>query len=274
MIHIGFTTLGCPAWNLDDICRKGTKMGFEGVDFRGMQDEIDITIMPEFTTHLAESKRKFVEAGLRVSGISTSLKICDATQSEANLEEARRTIPVALELDVDTLRVFGGGNPAVHNKEEMADIGRDMISAVLDLDGARTFKWVLETHDHWIKTLDSNLLLNRIHDEQFGVLWDMGHSARVGHETPEASVAALGDRIYCLHVKDAIYDNAHPQSMADGWRYVAPGTGQLPIAKAIALLRTKGYDGWLIFEHEKRWHAELLEPEEMFPKFMDWYKGL
>ena len=96
MIYIGFTTLGCPAWNLDDICRKGTKMGFEGVDFRGMQDEIDITIMPEFTTHLAESKRKFVEAGLQVSGISTSLKICDATQSEANLEEARRTIPLAL----------------------------------------------------------------------------------------------------------------------------------------------------------------------------------
>jgi sugar phosphate isomerase/epimerase len=102
----------------------------------------------------------------------------------------------------------------------------------------------------------------------------MGHSTRVGHETPGVSVAALGDRIYSLHVKDAIYDTAHPQSMADGWRYVAPGTGQLPIAKAIALLRTKGYDGWLIFEHEKRWHAELLEPEEMFPKFVDWYRGL
>ena len=249
-------------------------MGFEGVDFRGMKDQIDITMMPEFTTHLTESKRKLEHVGLRVSGISTSLKICDALAAEANLEEARRTLPLAHELEVDTLRVFGGGNPDIHSKEEMADIGWDMMEKVLGLDGARDFKWVLETHDHWIKALDSKLLLDRIQDEQFGVLWDMGHTARVGQETPETSIAALADRIYCLHVKDAIYDTAHPHAMSDGWRYVAPGTGQLPLAEAISLLEAQAYDGWLLFEHEKRWHAELPEPEVMFPKFVAWYKGL
>ncbi len=40
------------------------------------------------------------------------------------------------------------------------------------------------------------------------------------------------------------------------------------------MLRKQGYDGWLIFEHEKRWHPELPEPDEIFPQFMDWIRWL
>jgi len=60
----------------------------------------------------------------------------------------------------------------------------------------------------------------------------------------------------------------------DGWRYVTPGQGQLPLAEAIALLRQQGYTGWLVFEHEKRWHPELLEPEEIFPAYVQWVRQL
>jgi len=29
-----------------------------------------------------------------------------------------------------------------------------------------------------------------------------------------------------------------------------------------------------MFEHEKRWHPELEEPEEIFPRFVAWVKPL
>jgi hypothetical protein len=35
-------------------------------------------------------------------------------------------------------------------------------------------------------------------------------------------------------------------------------------------LKSSGYDGWLQFEHEKRWHPNLPEPEEIFPVFAKW----
>jgi sugar phosphate isomerase/epimerase len=60
--------------------------------------------------------------------------------------------------------------------------------------------------------------------------------------------------------------------MGDGWRYVIPGTGVLPLADSIRLLKANGYDGWLQFEHEKRWHPELPEPEEIFPAFVQWVR--
>ena len=62
--------------------------------------------------------------------------------------------------------------------------------------------------------------------------------------------------------------------MNDGWRYVPPGTGELPIGKALELLKERGYDGYVMFEHEKRWHGELEEPEEILPLFLKWMRGL
>jgi sugar phosphate isomerase/epimerase len=58
--------------------------------------------------------------------------------------------------------------------------------------------------------------------------------------------------------------------MEDGWHYVLPGAGQLPLAESITLLKQSGYNGWLQCEHEKRWHPELLEPEVVFPAFSQW----
>jgi sugar phosphate isomerase/epimerase len=40
------------------------------------------------------------------------------------------------------------------------------------------------------------------------------------------------------------------------------------------LLQENGYDGWLLFEHEKRWHSGLPEPEDVFPRFVEWIRPL
>ena len=215
-MKICFTTLGCPAWDLDTICEKGSEFGFEGVDFRGLQGDIDVTVIPAFTTDLATTRKKLADAGLVVTCISSSLRVCEEDKLEANLEEAKRTIPIAGELNVPHIRVFGGGRADRHTKEEMADIGQRTMEAVLALEGARGFKWVFETHDEWISAADCKLLLDRVPDPQFAALWDMGHTTRVGGESPAESLAALGDRVSYLHVKDAVLEPGHPQSMKDG----------------------------------------------------------
>jgi sugar phosphate isomerase/epimerase len=273
-MKISFTTLGCPDWDLDTIISKGSACGYDGVDFRGIQDIIDITQLPAFTSDIAATRQRFKAAGLEVSGISSSIKVCVPDQRAANVEEAKRSIGVARELGCGQIRVFGGGDLGASSRQGLADIGRGCLEEILALDGARDFKWVFETHDLWIKAQDCALLLERIPDPAFGVLWDMGHTARVGGESPEETYAAVGDRVFYTHVKDAVYDQDHAEAMKDGWRYVDPGTGQLPLAKAIEVLKENGYDGWIMFEHEKRWHRELPEPEVIFPKFVDWIRPL
>ncbi|MDA0748739.1 MAG: sugar phosphate isomerase/epimerase, partial [bacterium] len=261
-MKLGFTTLGTPDWDLDTICTRAREYGFQGIDFRGLGDEIDVTVLPAFTQGLAETRAQLEAAGL-VAGISTSIKICDDTMLEANLAEARRTIPVAGELGMGVVRVFGGGDAPVRSVEELAQVGQRTMDAILALEGADPLMWVLETHDHWISSSDCKQVLDRVPNENFGILWDIGHTSRVGAEDPEESWDIFGDRVKHLHVKDAVFDRNHPQAMEDGWRYVEPGTGQLPLEKAVRMVVDRGYDGWFIFEHEKRWHRDLPEPEEM-----------
>jgi sugar phosphate isomerase/epimerase len=244
------------------------------VEFRVYLDEIVITKLPRFTTEAASTRRRLNDAGLEVSAISSSIRVCSAENRAANLDEARRTIDVARRLGAENVRVFGGGNLDGSNHAELAKVGLDCVEALLALDGATDLHWLFETHDNWIKATDCALLLDNIANPAFGALWDMGHTARVGGETPEQSYAAIGPRIGYTHVKDAVYDPSHPQAMSDGWRYVLPGEGDLPLADAIGVLRRHGYEGWILFEQEKRWHPTLAEPEVAFPAFARWVKPL
>ena len=273
-MKICLTTLGCPTWDLDTVCRKGREYNFDGIDFRGLQDELDVTLLPEFTTGIAETKQKISDAGLEVSGIASGIVVCVPEVREKNVEEAKRTIAVAHDLGCQNIRVFGNGDLDRFTRQELVKIGLDCIEEILVLDGAEEMRWLFETHDNWIQSQDCQLLLDNIDHPAFGVLWDIGHTTRVGGESPQETYRALGNRIGHTHIKDAVYDPAHEQAMKDGWHYVLPGTGQLPLAEALSLLKQHGYDGWVLFEHEKRWHPHLPEPEIIFPVFVEWIRPL
>ncbi len=245
-----------------------------GVDFRGYLDTIDITQRAEFTSGVAATRRQLSEAGLAVSAISSSITVCFPERLAANLEEARRTIAVAHALGAPNVRIFGGGDLSAHSQQELAEIGRQAIESILALDGASDLHWLFETHDLWVKAANCRLLLDAIPNPAFGALWDMGHTYRVGGEKPQETFDALQGRVGYTHVKDAVYDRAHPLAMEDGWRYIFPGTGQLPLAQSIGILKANGYTGWLQFEHEKRWIANLPEPEDIFPAFVQWAKAI
>jgi len=273
-MKIALTTLGCPGWDLTTVIARAREYGYDGVDFRGLGDALDVTVLPAFGADIAQTKRMFDDAGLAVCGISTSLSLCAPEKREAAIEEAKRTISAAHGLGSSLVRVFGNGDVKTHTRAQLAEFARDTMAELLALDGADAVEWVFETHDHWIKSDECLLLLDTVANPALGVLWDIGHTPRVGGETPEETVKALGRRIRYAHIKDAVYDPSHELAMKDGWRYVPPGTGQLPLARAVELLRGIGYDGWVLFEHEKRWHPELPEPEDAFPQFVRWIRPL
>ena len=65
-MKLSFTTLGCPDWTLRQIVENAAQMGYAGVDFRGLQDEIDISKTPEFTTQLNQTKTLFTDHGVAI----------------------------------------------------------------------------------------------------------------------------------------------------------------------------------------------------------------
>ncbi|EDY80779.1 AP endonuclease, family 2 [Verrucomicrobiia bacterium DG1235] len=272
-MKLAFTTLACPDWDVETIVGKAKAYGYDGVDFRGTKEGLDITTQAAFTSGIANTRSLIKGHGIIVSGISSSLRICDRELFDANVEEARRTVPLALELGAEQVRVFGYGDPA-KSRAVWIDQARQCMDAIFEIDGADQINWLLEMHDYWIYSDVCLQLMNAIEHRRFKILWDVGHTSRIGGETVEATFGALGESVLCVHLKDAIEDASHPQAMKDGWRYVLPGRGQLPLAEAVSALKKSGYDGWYVFEHEKRWHRELEEPDVALPAYVDWVRGV
>lgn len=60
----------------------------------------------------------------------------------------------------------------------------------------------------------------------------------------------------------------------DGVAYEMIGHGDLPIAELVALLKEKGYDGYLSLEWLKRWRLSLAEPGIVFPHYISYMRSL
>ena len=120
----------------------------------------------------------------------------------------------------------------------------------------------LETHDDWCRGDVVSALARRVGSPALGVVWDFANVVTGGAGTLDDSFAALKDSILYCHVKDAVKD-------ADGrWTYVAPGDGEIGVARAVELLQSGGSCGYLSFEWEKKWHPELAPPEKVFPAYV------
>ena len=271
-IKISATTLGCPGWDLDTVLDRYVEYGFDAVDFRGLNGVIDITTLPEFTSGLPDTRMKIEDHGLVTTAVNTSISICVPEKLDQNLEEARRNIEVAVGLNASDIRVFGNGNIKEKSREELVKIAADTMHRIMDLDGATQLQWAFETHDHWSSGVLTKTILDAVDLENFGALWDVGHTPRLSDESPQETFDILKGRIFNTHFKDAIYDPSHPQAMKDGWRYTFLGEGEVPLVEAVKILKDNGYEGCLTLEHEKHWHPELAEPEEAFPQAADWFR--
>ena len=108
-MKLAFTTLGCPNWTLQEIVENASRMGFDGIEFRGVQDEMDISRLPEFTVDLEKTKKLLSDHKIAVAGIAISAKfaVVDPEEKRKHFDETRRNLRLAARLDTRVVRVFG-----------------------------------------------------------------------------------------------------------------------------------------------------------------------
>jgi glucosamine-6-phosphate deaminase len=54
------------------------------------------------------------------------------------------------------------------------------------------------------------------------------------------------------------------------WAPALPGRGDFQPERVLSVLQDAGYDRWVSFEWEKKWHPDIEEPEVALPHFMGW----
>lgn len=268
MLKLSYSTLGCPNWTLEQIVKNAVEMGFDGVDFRGLMEDLDITQSKAFTTNLAATKQLFADNDVAISGIATSARFAteDKDALQQQFDEAKRNMELAAKLDTHILRVYGGRVPDGHTVDSILPALVENLRTIGDVAEQFDVTLALETHDDWT---DSNVfarLMREVDHPRVKVLWDLHHPFRSMGEAPELTHANLSPYTVSIHVKDSV-----PLPKGDGHRhhqYVFLGEGDVPVKTMLDMLVASGYDGYAILEWEKRWIPNLPEPEQAFPQYV------
>ena len=267
-MKLAFTTLGCPAWDMDTILSKAVEYGFDGVDFRGYLGTLELFELPEFTTQAKETAQRFADAHLEVPCFSSSVRLFCETDSEkaGYIEEIKAYTRICEPFGTPFIRIFGGYIGEVPRAQAIEIAGENLkVMAGIAEDHHVTL--LLETHDDWVDCTHMKAIMEIADSDSVGILWDIHHPYRKAGEIPSKTWRTLGKWIQYTHWKDSF-------PKGDNHQLCLVGDGDLPLEEIFCILKQGDYSGYLTLEWEKKWHPEIENPKVAFPGYVRFMRRL
>jgi sugar phosphate isomerase/epimerase len=255
---IAFSTLGCPNWSIETIIGKAVEWGYEGIEWRGGPDGHVQPTMP--AAQKAVLQKMSMDTRLMAVAVTayTSFVSDLAAERQSNLDELRRYVDLAAELDAPFVRTFLGELPeGTHLDSSIYEKISDCLNTAADYAVSVGVKIAVEPHDDFVRSSTIAPILSRVHHPALRVIWDIGNAYAAGEDAKD-SFELLKHRMAYVQIKDGRKDGTE-------WQLCPLGQGQVPLARAFALLLSHGYEGALSVEWEYAWHPELDPPEIALP---------
>ena len=258
-LPLAFSTIACPAWELDKILAFAMKHGYPAIELRGLEGNLDLPSHPAFSAENLSRTRRAIEAhDVQIACVSSSASLHEAepTQRTQLLADAKRFIDLAASLRAPYVRVFGQDteHPATLDEGLKARVAAGLLE-LGEYARPRNVSVLIESHDEFTTSAALGSVLAGAASANVGLLWDAFHTFNLGHEDPELTVRQLDRWIRHTHLKDGL------ASAGEARHYVLTGRGDVPVKRQIRALHYAGYQGFYCFEWEKVWHPELEEPE-------------
>jgi len=258
MNPVSFSTLACPDWSIETIIAKASEFGYDGIEWRGgPQGHVQPT-MPTARKEVLQKMLMDTELIAVAVTAYTSFVSQLAEERQSNIDELRRYVDLAAEMDAPYVRTFLGELPeGTHLDAAMCEKISDCLNTAADYANSVGVKIAVEPHDDFILSSTVVPILSQVQHPALRVIWDIGNAFSAG-EDPKDGFALLKNRLAYVQVKDG-------KGRATQWQLCSLGQGHVPLARAFELLLTHGYEGALSVEWEYAWHPELDAPEIALP---------
>jgi sugar phosphate isomerase/epimerase len=252
---LSFSTLGCPGWDFQKIVNFAAEHKYDGIEFRGINGELDLTkAIPFNATNIASTKRMLQDKKLKIVNLGSSAQMHheDEAVRTKHLDDAKAYIDLAHKLESPYIRVFPEKLEGDHEKckhriaESLLQLGEYAKNSNVTV--------LIESHGNLVYVKDLLDVMTWSKHQNVGLIWDFMNMWVVTGESPEHVYPSLAPFIRHVHVKDGIKNG-------DKINYVLLGKGEVPVRQALGQLVKGNYNGYYSFEWEKLWHPEIAEPE-------------
>lgn len=263
-----FSTLACPDFSWQDIYSMAKDFNFDGIEIRGLGDNIYSTKAAPFTDEeLPNTLDKLKELNIEISCLSSGEPVNNLETKDKAIAEITDYVELASKLSTKYVRVLGDKLPAPEGEvddEVVIGIMKELVPVAEKNDVVL----LLETNGVYSDTSRLKKVLDSINSQHVQALWDVHHPYRFQGESPKTTVSNLGDYIKYVHVKDSVMEDGKVE-------YKMMGTGDLPLKEVFEELHSIDYDGYISLEWVYRWARNLLDGGIVVPhfaKFMDKYR--
>lgn len=260
-MKLAFSTLGVPGMPLHDVARLARTYGYDGVEVRAHPEEpVHPGISP---AQRAAAAVGFAEAGVEILAVAGYAQVAAAGPDEPVLAELDGLVRLAADLGAPYVRVFPGGGelPA----PEADAVAARRLAAVAPLAADTGVRVLLETHDSHRRAQDAVRILGPVGHGNIGALWDVLHTW-LGGEEPADSYPPLAPHLGYVQLKDV--------ASAEETSPLPLGSGVLPLGAFVGTLSRAGWDGWLCWEYEKRWHPQAADFPQLAGPGAEYLRGL
>jgi len=269
-MKLAFSTLGCPHWELERIAQAARAYGYAAVELRAIAGDLDLLKRPEFQMETVETTRRWLaDQTLSICCVDTSCTFDsrDVDERRKQVEVALRHAELAASLGAPLIRIFPDKIQTGATRSET----RDNIAACLHEVARRAPNGVrigLETHGDFARAQAAAEIIRLADHPNVALIWDIANSLAAG-ESIEESAHEVGPYLAHVHLRDA-----RAVKGEEHWLPVLAGRGAVSFTDAVNALRRLAYDGYVSFEWEKYWRAEIEEPEVALPDFVKAMKAI
>ena len=203
-MKFSFSTLGCPRWTLSEILSAAKDLGYAGVELRGLGDDIFLPDAQAFKTGGIGVKDELTSRGLEISCISTE---CMLHKNAPDLEEkVMAYINLAASLGCRGIRLLGDTDPWKGNDVDVDLVAKNLARFVPAAEEAGV-DLLIETNGVFSETKLLAQVIRSANSKNTGIVWDINHPYRYGHEYPVRTWNNIGDLVRHVQVKDSAIEN-------------------------------------------------------------------
>ncbi|MBR3921150.1 MAG: AMP-binding protein [Oscillospiraceae bacterium] len=264
-MKISFSTLACPDYEWSDIYSMAKDLGFDGIEIRGLGDDIFAVKARPFTEgQISKTVKKLSEIGIEIPCLSSGCCLKDKNNLDEVISEISSYINLAVKLKTPFIRILGDREPMPVDEVDDSYVAEVLVK-LADIAKDKGVTLLVETNGVYADTKRLKALLDKVDRIEVAALWDMHHPYRYANENPDETVENLGAYIKYCHVKDSI--------MVDGKaEYKLMGEGDMPLSEMFEALGKIGYEGYISLEWVKRWAKNIFSAGVVFPQYADFMK--
>ncbi len=238
---------------------KAAEMGFDGIEF------VDMPWMNASDEELVKIGQYARDKGVETVDLCTGADFINGSDGDVEAQIARvcDRVDKAVLLGVKMMRHDVGSEPRgrkhglgyAYNLERLAYACRK----VTEYAASKGIQTMTENHGYYSQDADRVAsLIDAVDHDNFGALLDLGNFM-CADEDPVLSVSRLAPYAVHVHCKDFLYRKGNETNPGATWfktrggnylRGTIVGHGEANIAQSLAILKSKGYDGYISLEFE------------------------